>query len=194
MFAPSRRQAISAAAPTVARSPEDLGAKLFDRLGRSVRLTEAGRVFIPHARAILEQMDVARLSVADKNADLRGNVSAGVIPTIAPYLMPRHTAAFAKKYPDAKLRIIWIFPFSHARGQSSTARKNQQAISADLKHLDRDIDGLKKQQFISYDPNYEQRRTSRNAQVEELSKEVFLREADGQEVQWRTPFLENCTG
>jgi LysR family transcriptional regulator, hydrogen peroxide-inducible genes activator len=85
---------------------EDLGVKLFDRLGRSVRLTEAGRVFVPQARAILDQMDVARSSVAEKNADLRGSVAVGVIPTVAPYLMPGYTAAFAKKYPDAKLRII----------------------------------------------------------------------------------------
>ena len=85
---------------------EDLGAKLFDRLGRSVRLTEAGRAFIPHARAILEQMEAARSSVSDKNAELRGNVTVGVIPTVAPYLMPTYTAHFARKYPDARLRII----------------------------------------------------------------------------------------
>jgi LysR family hydrogen peroxide-inducible transcriptional activator len=85
---------------------EDLGARLFDRLGRSVRITEAGRAFIPRARAILEQMDEARSSVAANNADLRGSVAVGVIPTVAPYLMPAYTAAFAKKYPDAKLRIV----------------------------------------------------------------------------------------
>ena len=90
----------------VLKLEEDLGAKLFDRLGRSVRLTEAGRAFLPYARSILEQMDVARSSVADKKADLRGSVAIGVIPTIAPYLMPRYTAAFAKKYTDAKLRIV----------------------------------------------------------------------------------------
>src|SRR6202522_149779 len=90
----------------VLKLEEDLGAKLFDRLGRSIRLTEAGRAFIPHARAILEQMEVARSSVADKNADLRGSVAVGVIPTVAPYLMPSYTASFAKKYPDAKLRIV----------------------------------------------------------------------------------------
>jgi len=90
----------------VLKLEEDLGAKLFDRLGRSVRLTEAGRAFLPYARSILEQMDVARSSVADKKADLRGSVAIGVIPTIAPYFMPRYTAAFAKKYTDAKLRIV----------------------------------------------------------------------------------------
>jgi LysR family transcriptional regulator, hydrogen peroxide-inducible genes activator len=90
----------------VLKLEEDLGAKLFDRLGRSVRLTEAGRAFIPHARAVLEQMDVARLSVADKNADLCGSVVVGVIPTVAPYLIPGYAAAFANNYPDAKLRIV----------------------------------------------------------------------------------------
>jgi len=90
----------------VLKLEEDLGAKLFDRLGRSVRLTEAGRAFLPHARSILHQMDAARTGVADKRTDVRGSVAVGVIPTIAPYLLPRYTAAFAKKYPEAKLRII----------------------------------------------------------------------------------------
>ena len=90
----------------VLKLEEDLGAKLFDRLGRSVRLTEVGRAFIPHARAILEQMDLARASVSDKNADFCGSVAVGVIPTVAPYLIPSYAAAFAKKYPDAKLRIV----------------------------------------------------------------------------------------
>ncbi len=90
----------------VLKLEEDLGTKLFDRLGRSVRLTEAGRAFLPHARSILNQMETARSSVADKCADIRGSVAVGVIPTIAPYLMPRYTTVFAKKYPDAKLRIV----------------------------------------------------------------------------------------
>ena len=90
----------------VLKLEEDLGARLFDRLGRSIRLTEAGRAFLPHARSILHQMEAARTGVEDKRTDVRGSVAAGVIPTIAPYLMPRFTAAFAKKYPEAKLRII----------------------------------------------------------------------------------------
>ncbi|HEV2577188.1 MAG TPA: LysR family transcriptional regulator [Acidobacteriaceae bacterium] len=90
----------------VLKLEEDLGAKLFDRLGRSIRITEAGRAFLPHARSILEQMEAARSSVAAKNADIRGSVAVGVIPTIAPFLMPRYTTVFAKKYPDAKLRIV----------------------------------------------------------------------------------------
>lgn len=90
----------------VLKLEEDLGAKLFDRLGRSVRLTEAGRAFLPHARSILNEMEAARSGVAEKCADVRGSVAVGVIPTIAPYLMPRYTTAFTKKYPEARLRIL----------------------------------------------------------------------------------------
>lgn len=85
---------------------KDLGAKLFDRLGRGIHLTEAGRAFLPHARTILEQMEAARTSVAEKSADACGAVTVGVIPTIAPYLMPRYAATFAKKYTEAKLRVV----------------------------------------------------------------------------------------
>lgn len=90
----------------VLKLEEDLGVKLFDRLGRSIRLTEAGRAFVPYARSILDQVEMARASVTDKGADVRGSVAVGVIPTIAPYLIPRYTASFAKKYPEAKLRIV----------------------------------------------------------------------------------------
>ena len=85
---------------------EDLGARLFDRLGRRVRPTEAGHAFLPHARAILGQLDVARASVADKAANMQGRLTVGVIPTIAPYKMPGYTATFTKRFPEAKLRIV----------------------------------------------------------------------------------------
>lgn len=90
----------------VLKLEEELGAKLFDRLGRSIRLTEAGRAFLPHARSILNQLDIARSSVADAGADVHGSVAVGAIPSIAPYLMPRYTAVFTKKHPEAKLRIV----------------------------------------------------------------------------------------
>jgi LysR family hydrogen peroxide-inducible transcriptional activator len=90
----------------VLKLEEELGTKLFDRLGRSIRLTEAGRAFIPRARTILEQMEAARSTAADQSTDLRGSVAVGVIPTVTPYLIPNYAARFAKKYPDAKLRIV----------------------------------------------------------------------------------------
>src|SRR5580698_7546655 len=65
----------------VLKLEEDLGTKLFDRLGRSVRLTEAGRSFLLHARAIVHQMELARSSVADMREDVAGSIAVGAIPT-----------------------------------------------------------------------------------------------------------------
>jgi LysR family transcriptional regulator, hydrogen peroxide-inducible genes activator len=90
----------------VLKLEEELGVKLFDRLGRGVRLTDAGRAFLPHARTILEEVDLARASVAVNDTAVRGSVTLGAIPTVAPYLIPRYTADFARRYPDARLRIV----------------------------------------------------------------------------------------
>lgn len=85
---------------------EELETKLFDRLGRGVRLTEAGRAFLPHARAALEEVDRARTSISAHAHGVSGTVSLGAIPTIAPYLVPPYTASFIKRYPEARLRIV----------------------------------------------------------------------------------------
>ena len=90
----------------VLKLEEELGGRLFDRLGRSIRLTESGRAFLPHAQAILRQVDAARASIASNHADVRGNVTLGAIPTVAPYLVPRYTVAFTERFPDARLRIV----------------------------------------------------------------------------------------
>jgi LysR family transcriptional regulator, hydrogen peroxide-inducible genes activator len=90
----------------ISRLEDELGTRLFDRLGRSIRLTEAGRAFLPHARAVLHQTELARSEIDGRRRDARGTVTVGVIPTIAPYFMPKRIAAFARRYPDATLRIV----------------------------------------------------------------------------------------
>ena len=90
----------------ISKLEDELGAKLFDRLGRGVRLTDAGRAFVPHARTALHQTELARNEVRGRRRDARGTVAVGVIPTIAPYYLPRRLAAFARRFPESILRIV----------------------------------------------------------------------------------------
>lgn len=90
----------------ISKLEDELGARLFDRLGRSVRLTEAGRAFLPHARTVLHQTELARSEVDGRRRDARGTVIVGVIPTIAPYYLPERITGFMEKFPDATLRIV----------------------------------------------------------------------------------------
>lgn len=85
---------------------DELGARLFDRLGRSVRLTELGKTFLPRARGVLRELEAAKGDVVEHKDSVGGTVTIGVIPTVAPYLLPPYLTTFSKKYPQARLTVI----------------------------------------------------------------------------------------
>jgi LysR family transcriptional regulator, hydrogen peroxide-inducible genes activator len=162
----------------VLKLEKDLGAKLFDRLGRSIRLTEAGRAFLPHARSILSQMETARISVADKNADLRGNVAVGVIPTIAPYLMPRYTTSFAKKYPEAKLRIVEETTPILIEGLRDLSI-DLAILALPLRHKDLELFPLRTEPLFVVLPRNHPRAAAKSLALKDLRGEAFVMLRDG---------------
>src|SRR5215471_13215021 len=85
---------------------DELGARLFDRLGRSIRLTELGKTFLPRARAVLRELEAARGDVVERKDSVTGPVTVGAIPTVAPYLLPRVLTSFSRKFPQARLTVI----------------------------------------------------------------------------------------
>ena len=74
---------------------EELGERLFDRMNREVRLTSHGEAFLRRAVRILEEVDAAKREATDARELLRGGVTIGVLPTIAPYLLPDVMARMA---------------------------------------------------------------------------------------------------
>src|SRR5581483_7436051 len=85
---------------------DELGARLFDRLGRTARLTHFGRTFLPRAEAILRQLGAAKLEIQEMAGGDNGRVVIGAIPTIAPYFLPGPLTSFAIKYPHIKVSIV----------------------------------------------------------------------------------------
>ncbi len=85
---------------------DELGARLFDRLGRSVRLTELGKTFLPRARAVLRELEAAKGDVDERKDSVGGSICIGAIPTIAPYLLPPHLTFFTRQFPQARLAVI----------------------------------------------------------------------------------------
>jgi len=84
---------------------DELGGRLFDRLGRKIALTPLGAKVFEHARRVMEEVEGARHEVAELLGLRSGNVSVGAIPTVAPYLLPRVLPAFRRACPSIKVSV-----------------------------------------------------------------------------------------
>jgi LysR family hydrogen peroxide-inducible transcriptional activator len=84
---------------------QELGERLFDRMKREAKLTAHGEAFLPRALRILEEVDLARREASDAHRLLRGRLIVGVLPTIAPYLLPAVLGDFAKRFPGVEIVV-----------------------------------------------------------------------------------------
>ena len=84
---------------------EELGVKIFDRSKQPVIATEAGAEILDQARKILGEKNVIHEIIQQKKGVLTGEIRIGIIPTLAPYLLPLFIQSFNKKYPNVKLVV-----------------------------------------------------------------------------------------
>lgn len=81
------------------------GAKLFNRVGRGIELTEAGALFLVEARAVLARAESAELVLSELGGLKRGTLVVQASQTIASFWLPRHLVAFRRAYPRIDVRL-----------------------------------------------------------------------------------------
>jgi LysR family hydrogen peroxide-inducible transcriptional activator len=84
---------------------EELEVKLFDRSKQPVVPTETGAEIIEQARKVLAERNVLLENLQYKKGILTGELRIGIIPTLAPYLLPLFIQPFTKKHPGVKLIV-----------------------------------------------------------------------------------------
>jgi DNA-binding transcriptional LysR family regulator len=84
---------------------KELEVKIFDRSKQPVIPTEAGRELIEQARKILAEKGVIGEMVQAKKGAINGELRIGIIPTLAPYLLPLFVPGFTAKYPHIRLVV-----------------------------------------------------------------------------------------
>lgn len=84
---------------------DELDVKIFDRSKQPVVPTETGKLIIAQARQVVEGAARVREIVNEERGQVRGELKIGIIPTLAPYIIPMFVNNFMKKYPDVKLKI-----------------------------------------------------------------------------------------
>jgi DNA-binding transcriptional LysR family regulator len=97
--------------PAVSRSlkllEEDIGAPLFDRQGRGLQLTAAGRALIPYARQILRESDRARLQVQRAAKDGYFDLRIGAVDSIGTHILPACLPVLLREHADLKIKL-WM--------------------------------------------------------------------------------------
>ncbi|RZL29444.1 MAG: hydrogen peroxide-inducible genes activator [Pedobacter sp.] len=92
----------------VQKLEEFLNVKLFDRSKQPIVPTEIGAQIIDQARIVLQENKKIKEIISSQQQEVIGELKIGIIPTIAPYILPKVIAAMLEKYPELKL-IIWEY-------------------------------------------------------------------------------------
>ncbi|MFD9857940.1 LysR family transcriptional regulator [Streptomyces alboflavus] len=95
----------SALSHQIARLEKELGARLFERTSRRVRLTPAGAAFLPAARQCLDAAERAAAEVAAAVGEVRGRLAVGLIPTVAAVDVPGALRDFRRQYPQVRISL-----------------------------------------------------------------------------------------
>lgn len=84
---------------------ESLDERLFERTKREVSLTPAGELFRVHALRVVDALEAARDSIRDVRGLVRGKVTLGALPTVAPYYLPKRLQKFSAQYPGVEVIV-----------------------------------------------------------------------------------------
>ncbi|HPJ54009.1 MAG TPA: LysR family transcriptional regulator, partial [Flavobacteriales bacterium] len=87
----------------VRKLEDELDVVLFDRGRHPVRPTEDGRRIVEQARVVLRESEGLQDIVRELHGGIAGRYRVGIIPTLAPYLLPRFLPGFAEAHPEVQL-------------------------------------------------------------------------------------------
>ncbi|SOC41097.1 LysR family transcriptional regulator [Ureibacillus acetophenoni] len=95
----------SAVSRQIANLEDELGTPLFERIGRNVKLTPIGKIFLEHAITALKAIDFAAKQVEEYLDPAKGTIKIGFPTSLASYVLPTVISAFKKEYPDVSFML-----------------------------------------------------------------------------------------
>lgn len=84
----------------------DLKCQLLERTTRRVSLTDAGRQFLAHAQAVIDELELAYKSLEARAVARSGKVTIACVPSVANHLLPSVLKDFANTYPSVRVKVI----------------------------------------------------------------------------------------
>lgn len=100
----------SAVSQQLAQLERDVGARLFERVGRRVQLTDLGKLLAAHAEDILDSVEQATLALEEAQEAATVTLRAGVFATVAAGLLPAALSTLAGRHPGIRLHTKQLPP------------------------------------------------------------------------------------
>ena len=92
----------------IATLESELGTRLFDRIGRQLSLTEAGRTLLPNARRILQELAESRQQIANLSHEIRGPLSLATSHHIGLHRLPPVLRRYTREHPEVELDLRFM--------------------------------------------------------------------------------------
>ena len=128
---------------------DELEVKIFDRSQQPIAPTPAGLLVIKQAKEALVQAEQIKNIVQEQKQDVAGKFTLGILPTIAPYLLPRFISVLMKKYPKLELRIAEMK--THEIKRALLNGEIDAGVLADIEELEEyNISHLFYEQYMAY--------------------------------------------
>lgn len=128
---------------------DELEVKIFDRSQQPIAPTPAGLLVIKQAKEALVQAEQIKNIVQEQKQDVAGKFTLGILPTIAPYLLPRFISVLMKKYPKLELRIAEMK--THEIKRALLNGEIDAGVLADIEDLEEyNISHLFYEQYMAY--------------------------------------------
>jgi LysR family hydrogen peroxide-inducible transcriptional activator len=84
---------------------EELGIRLFDRNKHPIAITAMGVAIVAQARVVLSECEKIHELIQSQQNNLAGNFRFAIIPTVAPYILPKLLESYVTSYPEVKLQV-----------------------------------------------------------------------------------------
>ncbi len=90
----------------IKKMEDDLGVIIFDRTKQPIIPTEIGSKIIEQARTIIAEAKKIDEIISEDSNSISGEISIGIIPSLAPYLLPLFIGKFTRQYPDIQVKVV----------------------------------------------------------------------------------------
>jgi LysR family cyn operon transcriptional activator len=145
---------------------EEVGAKLFDRTGKRVKITEVGESFLVRVLGALREVDEGLLALKHSSDDLDGEIRIGATHTFNLRIIPRCVSIFIAQHPSVKVSVIELSGDAIAQGLSA------EELDIGVAYKPQDLDALR------FEPLYNEEMVLVVATDHHFAKRKWLRMVD----------------